>query len=123
MSNYFTALDVIKYLPTIEKYTNYQDGDTYFDNYISKAIKSTKLILKKRNIEIEDEDLENDGNLRELILSKIVYEVYLENSYRVEEDRYLIDKLEIIYKDLLKDYIEINSSGVVYLEVSSNFQG
>ncbi len=123
MSNYFTASDIIKYLPTIEKYTNYQSGDTYFDNYIDKAIKSTKLILKKRNIEIEDEDLENDGNLRELILSKIVYEIYLENSYRVEEDRYLIDKLEIIYKDLLKDYIEINSSGVVYLDVSSNFQG
>lgn len=123
MSNYFTASDIIKYLPTIEKYTNYQDGDTYFDNYIDKAIKSIKLILKKRNIEIEDEDLENDGNLRELILSKIVYEIYLENSYRVEEDRYLIDKLEIIYKDLLKDYIEINSSGVVYLDVSSNFQG
>ena len=113
MSNLFVANDVIEYLPTIEKYTNYQDGDTYFDNYIDKAIKSTKLILKKRNIEIEDEDLENDGNLRELILSKIVYEVYLENSYRVEEDRYLIDKLEIIYKDLLKDYIEINSLGVV----------
>ena len=123
MSNLFVANDIIKYLPTIEKYTNYQNGDTYFDNYIDKAIKSTKLILKKRNIEIEDEDLENDGNLRELILSKIVYEIYLENSYRVEEDRYLIDKLEIIYKDLLKDYIEINSSGVIYLEVSSNFQG
>lgn len=123
MSNLFVANDVIEYLPTISKYVNYTEGDTYFDNYISKAIKSTKLILKKRNIEIEDEDLENDGNLRELILSKIVYEVYLENSYRVEEDRYLIDKLEIIYKDLLKDYIEINSSGVVYLDVSSNFLG
>ena len=48
MTNYFTALDVIKYLPTIEKYTNYQNGDTYFDNYINKAIKSIKLILKKR---------------------------------------------------------------------------
>lgn len=123
MSNYFTASDIIKYLPTIEKYTNYQDGDTYFDNYIDKAIKSIKLILKKRNIEITDNDLELNENLRELILSKIVYEIYLENSYRVEEDRYLIDKLEIIYKDLLKDYIEINSSGVVYLDVSSNFQG
>lgn len=123
MSNYFTASDIIKYLPTIEKYTNYQDGDTYFDNYIDKAIKSIKLILKKRNIEITDNDLELNENLRELILSKIIYEVYLENSYRVEEDRYLIDKLEIIYKDLLKDYIEINSSGVVYLDVSSNFQG
>lgn len=123
MSNYFTASDIIKYLPTIEKYTNYQDGDTYFDNYISKAIKSIKLILKKRNIEITDDDLKLNENLRELILSKIVYEIYLENSYRVEEDRYLIDKLEIIYKDLLKDYIEINSSGVVYLDVSSNFQG
>lgn len=123
MSNYFTASDIIKYLPTIEKYTNYQDGDTYFNNYIDKAIKSIKLILKKRNIEITDNDLELNENLRELILSKIIYEVYLENSYRVEEDRYLIDKLEIIYKDLLKDYIEINSSGVVYLEVSSNFQG
>ena len=123
MSNYFTASDIIKYLPTIEKYTNYQDGDTYFDNYINKAIKSIKLILKKRNIEITDDDLKLNENLRELILSKIIYEVYLENSYRVEEDRYLIDKLEIIYKDLLKDYIEINSSGVVYLEVSSNFQG
>lgn len=123
MSNLFVSNDVIEYLPTISKYVNYTEGDTYFDNYISKAIKSTKLILKKRNIEIEDEDLENDGNLRELILSKIVYEVYLENSYRVEEDRYLIDKLEIIYKDLLKDYIEINSSGVVYLDVSSNFLG
>lgn len=123
MSNYFTASDVIKYLPTIEKYTNYQDGDTYFDNYIDKAIKSIKLILKKRNIEITDNDLKLNENLRELILSKIIYEVYLENSYRVEEDRYLIDKLEIIYKDLLKDYIEINSSGVVYLDVSSNFQG
>ena len=123
MNNYFTASDIIKYLPTIEKYTNYQDGDTYFDNYIDKAIKSIKLILKKRNIEITDNDLELNENLRELILSKIVYEIYLENSYRVEEDRYLIDKLEIIYKDLLKDYIEINSSGVVYLDVSSNFQG
>ncbi len=123
MSNYFTASDIIKYLPTIEKYTNYQDGDTYFDNYIDKAIKSIKLILKKRNIEIKDNDLELNENLRELILSKIVYEIYLENSYRVEDDRYLIDKLEIIYKDLLKDYIEINSSGVVYLDVSSNFQG
>lgn len=123
MSNYFTASDIIKYLPTIEKYTNYQDGDTYFDNYISKAIKSIKLILKKRNIEITDDDLKLNENLRELILSKIVYEIYLENSYRVEDDRYLIDKLEIIYKDLLKDYIEINSSGVVYLDVSSNFQG
>lgn len=123
MSNYFTASDIIKYLPTIEKYTNYQDGDTYFDNYISKAIKSIKLILKKRNIEITDDDLKLNENLRELILSKIVYEIYLENSYRVEDDRYLIDKLEIIYKDLLKDYIEINSSGVIYLDVSSNFQG
>lgn len=123
MSNLFVANDIIKYLPTIEKYTNYQDGDTYFDNYIDKAIKSIKLILKKRNIEITDNDLELNENLRELILSKIVYEIYLENSYRVEEDRYLIDKLEIIYKDLLKDYIEINSSGVVYLDVSSNFQG
>lgn len=123
MSNYFIASDIIKYLPTIEKYTNYQDGDTYFDNYIDKAIKSIKLILKKRNIEITDNDLKLNENLRELILSKIVYEIYLENSYRVEDDRYLIDKLEIIYKDLLKDYIEINSSGVVYLDVSSNFQG
>ena len=123
MSNLFVANDIIKYLPTIEKYTNYQDGDTYFDNYIDKAIKSIKLILKKRNIEITDNDLELNENLRELILSKIVYEIYLENSYRVEDDRYLIDKLEIIYKDLLKDYIEINSSGVVYLDVSSNFQG
>lgn len=92
-----TSTQIINYLPTIENYVNFSKNNNYFDKYIDKCLKTLTRLLLNDEIDINNNLFDTNEDLIELVLSYIVYNVYLENSYRVEEDRYFIEELKNIY--------------------------
>lgn len=92
-----TSTQIINYLPIIENYVNFGKNNNYFDKYINKCLKTLTRLLLNDGIDINNNLFDTNEDLIELLLSFIVYSVYLENSYRVEEDRYFIEELKDIY--------------------------
>ena len=92
-----TSAQIIDYLPVIENYVNFQKNNNYFDKYIDKCSKTLTRLLLNDGIDINNNLFDTNEDLIELLLSFIVYSIYLENSYRVEEDRYFIEELKDTY--------------------------
>ena len=92
-----TSTQIIDYLPVIENYVNFNKNNNYFDKYINKCLKTLTRLLLNDGIDINNNLYDTNEDLIELLLSFIVYSVYLENSYRVEEDRYFIEELKDTY--------------------------
>lgn len=103
-----TANDVINYMPSIIKYSGYDRDDTLFDKYIVEAKYNLKRLLKLDSINVDDVEIELDDNMKQLLLSFIVYKYYHEKSYNIENDRLMIEDLKEIYNEnyrlLLKSY-------------------
>lgn len=99
--------DILEYLPAISKYSRYDKADNsdviiLFNKYIDKTISEITRMLLNDSIDISNNLYDNNNNLKQLMLSYLVYNYYLETSYNVEQDKFFILKLEKKYFDNYK---------------------
>lgn len=92
-----TSTQIIDYLPVIKDYVDFDNHNDFFDKYINKCLKTLTRLLLNDEIDINNNLFDTNEDLIELVLSFIVYNVYLALSYRVEADRYFIEELKDIY--------------------------
>lgn len=108
-----TYNDVFNHTPTMEKYSGYYDITDKTDvianlnKYIVKSLSDISRNLLVDGVDISNPSFDTDLNLKELILSYLVWNYYLETSYNVSEDKYFIDKLEQKYRDNFRTFVNI----------------
>lgn len=117
------ADDILSHTPAIREYSGYERETTIFDDYITRAEKEIRRLMDIENIDVDSVELENDLNLKEVILCFIIYSYYSETSYNTEEDRYFIEKLEKCYKDNYNIFVNTQKNDDDPFSLNLNFVG